>query len=78
MTRAPRLGGWPAISRPQIRWVASNCAAITTTITGVRLITKSLKLRCAAEADDDVGRIADQRRGGRRYSRANTSANKNG
>ena len=48
MTRA-RASGAARIRRPQIRCVATSWTAMTTTMTGARFATKSLKLRSAAE-----------------------------
>ena len=61
MTRA-RASGLARMRAPQIRCVSSSWTAITTTMTGVRWMTKSLKLRLRGRADDDVRRIADQGR----------------
>src|SRR5262249_45400357 len=71
MTRA-RRAGVDLSALPHKRWIISACAAMTTMITGVRWMTKAFKSSRPSEpirvsrgerADQDVGRIPDQRRG---------------
>ena len=62
ITRASR-SGVVFRSRPQTQWIMIACTTITTMMTGARWMTKSLKREPDLRADQDVGRIADQRRG---------------